>query len=55
MMKPFPLSVCTDIPETQPFLHESVQLVKEHYDIPLEATLDECLQWHTQEEKVRER
>ncbi|XP_019852485.1 PREDICTED: ubiquitin carboxyl-terminal hydrolase 31-like [Amphimedon queenslandica] len=44
--------VCTDIPETQPLLHDSVHLVKEHYDVPLEATLDECLQWHTQEEKL---
>lgn len=45
-------SVCTDMPETDPPIHDSAHVIKKHYDVPLEATLDDCLTWHTQEEKV---
>jgi hypothetical protein len=44
--------VCIDIPEVDPPIHESAYIVKEHYDVPLEASLDDCLTWHTQEERV---
>lgn len=42
-----------EIPDTDPPVHVSAQTIREHYSIPLEASLDDCLQWHTQEEKVR--
>ena len=45
-------SVCVEVTETTPPIHSSAQMVREHFATPLEASLDDCLQWHTREEKV---
>lgn len=45
-------SVCVEVTEMTPPIHSSAQVVREHFATPLEASLDDCLQWHTRNEKV---
>ncbi len=45
--------MCSDIPDTHDDpVHPSVQLVRDHYNNPLEATLEDCIDWHTKDERV---
>ena len=46
-------SVCIDVPDIPDDpAHPSVQLIHDHYSNPVEAPLEECLEWHTKQEKV---
>ena len=43
-----------EVPDVDPPVHHSAQVIREHYSVPVEAALDDCLEWHTREEKVQQ-